>query len=386
MIAPAVPQGGFSGIASAAMVVIGIVGSMMATMQSTLLPQLVDEKRLTLPQLGEVATAESIGVLIAVTGANVIFRHERLKLVILGIAALAVTCNLATPHFSGSEIIALRFVHGLCVGMFLWVWVGFITRSANPARWMGIFMTAQAATIMVLSTVLAGVLMPWGGSLAAYCTIAAIYGAAALTALVVPSNLRPLEEAGGSVMPPLMGWIGLAAVFAQIAAILAMWVYIKPYGKEIGLDETVTGTAVSLATAAQVVGGLVVVAVAGRVRSAQSILFLVSASIASLAVLALVETPVAFIAATVAFAFFWKMGPPFYIPYLIEIDPTRRAAIHMNTVASLGASAGPALASLWVGKDDVMPVLVVSAVLYAIGGGIVAATGLRRRGAATASA
>lgn len=367
----------FNRAASFALLTIGVISGFIPALQGTLLPQLVKEGRLTLAELGQVAMAEAIGTLIAVSVANAMLRPEKLKLWILVSAVVGLVLDLATARLTGHVILAARFGHGVCAGILLWVWVGFLTRSDNPGRWVAIYVTAQALTLLILSYWFSTTLLPEGGAIAGFAIVAGLYALIGLLSAVVPNRFAAQGHGGGSIMPNAKGLIALFAIFAQLAAILAMWVYIKAYGKQIGLDEATTGLAVSIAMGSQIAAGILATLLAGRVRPAPLILGCVAASIASLILLIVVQSPMAFIAGTTAFAFFWMLGPPFHMPYLIDVDPSRKAALHMATAQLVGVAVGPALASVAVGGETVTGALVVAAALYAVGGVIIAATALR---------
>lgn len=376
----------FTLTATVATLIIGVISGFIPALQSTLLPQLVEEGRLTLAELGQVAMAEAVGTLLAVSLATAMLKPEKLRLHVFAAAIAGLLLDLATAHLSGMEIIAARFAHGLCAGILLWVWVGLLTRIDNPARWIAIYVTAQAATLLVLSSFFAATLLPWGGAMAGFGAVALLYALMAALAPIVPARFAALTQSGGSIMPDRAGWIGLTAVFCQLAAILALWVYIKPFGKQIGLDDATTGLAVSVALGSQILAGLIATAIAGRVRPPVLLVAVSVASVAAVGALFVAGSALPFIAAATVFAFLWMLAPPFHMPYLIEIDPTRRAAIHMATAQLVGVAAGPAIASAAVGPDDVGGALIASAVLYGLAGLIIAATALRRRGAMASAA
>jgi len=372
-------QAPFARSASLALLTIGIISGFIPALQGTLLPQLVKEGRLTLAELGQVAMAEAIGTLLAVSVANAVLRPHRLKLYVLVSALIGLALDLLTARLTGQAILAARFGHGVCAGILLWIWVGFLTRSDNPGRWVAIYVTAQALTLLILSAWFSAMVLPQGGAAAGFAIVAALYGLIAFLALCVPGSFAPLAHGNGSIRPTALGLLGLFGVFAQLAAILATWVYIKSYGKQIGLDEATTGFAVSVAMGVQIIAGLLATVLAGRVRNTPMILLAVVASLASLALLITAQTTTPFIVGTAAFAFFWMLGPPFHMPYLIDIDPSRRSAVHMTTAQLLGVAAGPALASMAVSGEVVTGALIVAALLYAVGGLIVGLTGLRIR-------
>jgi hypothetical protein len=371
----------FSRSASLTMLVIGVISGIIPALQGTLLPQLVKEGQLTLAELGQVAMVEAVGTLIAVSVANAMLKPERLRLYVIATAIIGLLLDLATAKLTGGGILAARFVHGLCAGVLLWVWVGFLTRADNPGRWVAIYVTVQAATLLVLSAWFSTTLLPTGGAFAGFAVLAAFYGVMGLLAAFVPSRFDPLGHGDGSVMPDMKGWIGLFAVFTQLAAILALWVYLKPYGKQIGLSDDVTGLAVSVAMGSQIIAGLLATVMAGRVRAAPLIVFVAVGSVGAVAALAFAQEAVPFIVATTAFAFLWMLGPPFHMPYLIDIDPSRRSALHMTTAQLLGVAAGPAIASVAVSDTNVTSALIVAAGLYALGGLIIAGTALRSHAA-----
>lgn len=376
----------FARSVSLALLAIGVISGIIPALQGTLLPQLVKEGRLSLAEMGQVAMAEAFGTLIAVTIANALFRPERLRLIVIASAVIGIALDLATAHLTYLPILGARFVHGVCAGVLLWVWICFLTRSDNPGRWVAIYVTVQAAMLLLLSSWFATALLPQGGALAGFAVVAGLYGLIGLLSALVPPRFEPLAHGGGSVRPNAPGWVGLFAIFTQLAAILAMWVYIKPYGKQIGLDDATTGLAVSIALGSQIVAGLLATLFAGRVRSAPLIIFVAAASVASLVILIAVPTPLAFIIGTTIFAFFWMLGPPFHMPFLIDVDPSRRSAIHSTTAQLLGVAAGPALASIAVKDSDVSGALLLAAGLYAAGGLIVALMAMRGRTSAPAVA
>lgn len=362
---------GFTRSASVALLTIGVIGGIIPALQGTLLPQLVSESRLTLAQLGQVAMAEATATLLAISVANVWFKFERLRYIVIGAALIGLGIDLATAHLAGQAILLARFIHGLCAGIVMWVWVGFLTRSDNPGRWVAIYVTVQATALLVLSSWFSATLLPHGGAVAGFAALAGLYGLIGVLAMLVPPRFPALFESGGSVMPTGKGWIGLLVVVAQLAAILAMWVYIKPYGVQIGLGEPTTATAVSVALGSQIVAGLLATGLAGRVRAAPMILFAAAGSVAALVVLIFAQTAVSFIAATTAFAFLWMLVPAFHMPYLIDIDPSRRSAIHVTTAQLLGVAVGPALASMALNDGSVTGSLFVAAALYGLSGIVV---------------
>lgn len=368
----------FSRTSGISIMIIGMIAGMVPALQGTLLFQMQMEGLVSQVDLGRIAMAEALGTLLSVTFAIARLKHERLRLYVIGAAIAGLLIDLATTRLSGGTLLAARFSHGLCAGILLWVWIGFVTRSVNPGRWFAIYMTTQASTLLVLSTWFSTSLLPMGGAFAGFAVLAGLYALMGLMAPLVPRRYDLLGEGGCSVMPDAKGFIALFAVFAQVSAILALWVYIKPYGQQIGLSGDVTGLAVSIALGSQIVAGLLATCMAGRVRAAPILAVASAASIASLVALAFAHAAVPFIAATTAFAFLWMLAPCFHMPYLIDLDPSRRSALHTSTAQLLGVAVGPALASLAVNGDNVSGAIVASGILHALAVLVVVLTGIRK--------
>lgn len=146
----------------------GVISGIIPALQGILLPQLVQEGRLTIAELGQVATAEAAATLLAISVANAWFKFERLRYLVLAAALIGLTVDLATSHLTGHVILVLRFIHGLRAGIVMWVWVGFLIRSDNPGRWVAIYVTVQATTLLALSSWFSATLLPISGAVWPY--------------------------------------------------------------------------------------------------------------------------------------------------------------------------------------------------------------------------
>lgn len=134
------PENSFRTSAVLATLAIGIISGMIPALQGSLLPQLVEEGRLTLAGIGQVAMAEATGTLVAIMLANAAFKPDYLRLTVITVATAGGLLDLATATLSGPQIILARFAHGLCAGILLWVWIGMLTRAQNPARLMALLL------------------------------------------------------------------------------------------------------------------------------------------------------------------------------------------------------------------------------------------------------
>ena len=188
------------------------------------------------------------------------------------------------------------------------------------------------------------------------------------TALLCPSGFAPLPIAPGEgEIPSPRGWMALASTLVFVSAGGAVAVYLQPLAHEAGLKADVARTALWVSLAAQVAGGVLATALAGRVRYFS--VFLMT-SVAYLVVWTLFGRALpawAFIGANAVAGLFGLFLGPFLVPMTIEADPSRRAAMQSGAAQLLGGAFGPLLASQVVESSEVRGVLWLGAGLMLTG-------------------
>ena len=363
----------------ASVLVLGVIGGMVPLLQPLLLGQLAAEGRLTVGQMGQAAMVEALGMAIAAGIAGAWLKPEPLKVIAGGATILALIANIITTHLSGDLILLARLVVGVCAGLIIWVWMGLLTRVAVPARLIAIYITVLGVVTMVLASLFASVLVPRFGVNGGYGALAGLNVVMLALCLFIPTRYAVSETSSGIQLPPPRGWIALFAVFLHLGAIMAVWVYVVPLGRQGGISDTASGLSVSLALGSQIAAGLLAAAVATRLTGTVAVLAAIAASLVALFLLAFVPGELVFTAAVVLFAFFWMMAPPFQMPYLLGVDPSGRAGMQMATAQTLGVAMGPALASVFVTATDARGALVVSAALFVASAVIVVFTSASAR-------
>jgi hypothetical protein len=136
---------------------------------------------------------------------------------------------------------------------------------------------------------------------------------------------------------------------------------------EAGLNADVARTAVWVSLAAQVAGGALATALAGRVR--YFTVFIIT-SLTYVAVWSLFGRALpawAFVGANALSGLFGLFLGPFLVPMTIDADPSRRAAMQSGAAQLLGGALGPLLASQVVGDSEVRGVLWLGAGLLVTG-------------------
>lgn len=356
----------FSVVQIASVLVLGAFGSLVSALQPILLGPLAEAGRLTIKEIGLAAMLEAFGMAAAVAISGVLLRPRRLKLLSIAAALVSVLANAAAAIGSHEAILAARLVNGLSAGVILWVWTGLLTNVALPGRLVAIFVALQSTGVLAVSYLLSSFVVPRWGAAGGYGVLMLLSAGLMVLGLAVPTEYRaPAQDAGTRLrLPGGRGLAGLFAVFLHLAAIMALWVYVLPLGRQFGLSDTFVKLTVTMALAAQIAGGMSA-AVFARVPAKLALYACIAFSMFALLILGFGSGPSTFMVSLIVISFFYMFAPGFQMPYLLQVDPSRRAGMQMITAQLLGMSMGPALSSLVVRTGDLKASILVSAVLFA---------------------
>jgi hypothetical protein len=232
---------------------VGTLGILIAGVQPIVLAALLNEKHITLAQLGHASTSEllSMGGAAALAGALLPARHIRAIGILTGL--LLAVGNWFTPLLSGESVTAMRVLTGAAGGVLIWVTSCLISRSATPDRWAGIWLAVQTLTQLLFGFGMSLWVEPQWGAAGDFHMLVASGLLAALCALWLPAAFvdlprRPGAESSLGIPSPL-GMAGLAVAFLFMMFIVTIWVYYEPLAHQAGLSSQVSehATLISLA-------------------------------------------------------------------------------------------------------------------------------------------
>jgi predicted MFS family arabinose efflux permease len=362
-----------TGLETAGALGVGVNSLLVLGVLPVLLGALVDEHRLSDPDIGLVATVEVLTMGVATALAGILLKPRRLKTIGLATTLVLAVVDYATASASGAGIFTLRGIAGAIEGVMLWITVAMIARTATPERWAGVFFTGQTLSQLLLALALAAWIMPRWGATGGFVAIAICARAGAGAALVGPSRLADLDpDEAIAGAPPLRGWIALVGTLIYVSGAGAVAVYLEPLALQAGLDAGVARTALWISLAAQVVGSAMATALAGRVRWFVVFLITSTAYLCAWWVMGLHGPAWLFIGANAAAGIFGLFLSPFLVPMTIEADPSRRAAVQSGAAQLIGGAMGPLLASRVVGAGSVHGALWLGAALTLAGLAVVA--------------
>lgn len=347
---------------------IGVVALLIAGLQPLVLGGWAHEGRLSEAEIGLAAMGELLALGLTTSLAATFLKptHMRMK---VGLACIGhVVATLAGLGLSSVWLAADRTVAGVFEGLMLWAVISMIVRSASAERWAGMFATAQTLAQMTVSAVLALWIIPRHGVNGALFLLAALSLTAGLSALAGPDRMAALPKAykGTSGALALRPALGLAGVFLSMAFIVSVWVYLDPLARKAGLSGEMAGLIVSLALGAQVAGSLTATIISARWPAAPILMGVAGLQALALIGIGLAPTTMVFAGCVILFGFLWMFAIPLHAALMIELDPTRRAALQIGAAQLLGSSFGPLTVGLILGDGPIAHVLFVSAGLLVL--------------------
>jgi DHA1 family inner membrane transport protein len=333
---------------------VGSVALLIPGLQPLLLGELVAHQRITLTGVGMVAMGEIITLGLGVIAGNTLLSPARLPAITLTTAVLLSLLDLLTVRLNGDgAFAATRALAGLLEGVLVWVTTSVIVRTATPDRLAAIFLASQTLAQAAVAALLASVVIPRNGWPGGFVVLAVLSGALVALAPALRPGLRPLQAEDAS--PPLRSpatWFTFAIVLAQMASIGALWAYLDPLGRNIGLTGPQVGILISAVLLLQVIGGSTAAGVVRRLP-APAILLATSLLLAGVTAALHTQPPaLLFCALCGLFGFVWLFRMPFQVSLAFSADPAGRVAVLVPALQLLGSAFGPLLASLLFVTDD----------------------------------
>lgn len=350
--------------AIAAILALACLAGLVPTLQPLLLGALAAEGRLSTVQIGHAAMLEAAGMGLSSGLAGAFLQPVRLRRLIAIALLLGLGSNLAAVHGAGAGLLVARFMCGVASGLLVWLFAGMTARAADPTRIGGAYVVAQGASGLAAAALLTSLVLPQWGAAGGYLGLAALDVLLLGAVLIAPRAFPPLSDAAAPSRVDLRGGAALIAALLHLAAIMALWVYFVPLAARTGQSTETTEIAVWAALAAQIAAGVVAAAISAKLRPTPALMVCVVASLAAIAQIAAAPPAPMFIAAATAFGFFWMFAIPFQIPFMIAVDPSRRAALLLPSAQISGVAAGPAIAAWSIDAGSLLNAFAASAAMF----------------------
>jgi hypothetical protein len=334
-------------------IILGSLALLMVGVMPVLLGALADSGRLSAAGIGQSATLESLAMGLCAGFSGAFLKARHLRWIAAGASLALAALDFGSMSASGSGVLIVRTLAGIPEGMLLWITVGMIARTETPERWAGFFWTSIVSGQLLIALSFVYIIPHFGteGGFAAL-GLTALCGLAAATQ--TPNFYADLpvnpDESGA---PPLRGWWALFATLLFTSAGGAVLVYLQPLSHEAGLSADVARTSLWVSLAAQVAGGFLATALAGRIHWFTVFCFSTFLFVSGWFTLTIQPPAWLFIAANAWIGLVIVLIGPFLVPMTIEADPSRRTAMQSGATQLLAGALGPLLASFIVSDADV---------------------------------
>ena len=329
---------------------LGSLGLLILGIQPVVLEPLVRFGRLGEASLGSAATIEILTIAIgSVIGAWLLRPLPARAVALAGLLPFA-AANLAMHWLTGLiPLLAARALSGLAGGVLVGLAIVAIARGRRPERLSAVFLVTQTLMQLCLAALIPTIaqrLLPADIGFIAL----ALLGLFSLPVLLfLPPHLTPPRLSTGVPAPVgLTAWVALAGCGAYMVAIVAVWAYFGVWEHQIGMSEQAVGTTAALSLGAQVLGAAAAGWLGPRLSSRPALLMTGALQIAVVLGLLHWSAPAAQVALALAFGFLWLFALPLQTRLLIDVDPTRRAVLHLAAAQLTGSAAGPSLAGIFV--------------------------------------
>lgn len=347
------------------LVVLAVIAGCVPAVQPLLLGDLFEKARISAEQLGWAASAEALGMAIAATLTNALMSPNRLRIIAVAAALTGSLANLATLFSSADAIILARAVNGVCCGVMLWIFVGMLARAKASTKIFAIYVTLSATCSFTLASLLSAS-SPEMRTYLGYGLIASLNLVIVPLSLLFPNSYVRLEGGGRVLLPRPLGAVALVACLLNLAAVMAVWVYLIPLAGSLGYKTDDARDAISLAIGFQIVAGLSAIFLSHVLKGWLAIVVSCGAIALAFCILLFGEGMLALYIGCAIISFFFMFAPPFHLPFLIEADPSRRSATFVSSTQLLGMFFGPALAANLARAGEYSAILYLSFALSAV--------------------
>lgn len=362
-------SGNMAGVAAATAV--GVLSMTILGVLPMLLAALVDAGRLTLAEIGTGIAADVLvmGVVSIVIGTMLKPLGLR-RIALINIAALALI-YLALAHASGSGALLLCALAGVPQGFLMWIGMGgIVTQTALPARWMGILVIALNLCQFLLSVALGSYLLPGYGVGGAFLWIAALHLPVLAAIWFLPNQYVVPEQQEDDVerlAPTASGWVALLSAVLVLGARGSIFAYLIPLAQMSGMSLDAARLALSALFAGQILGALLSTFWASRFAYLPVLATGALVAVTCGVILAVSSVAWFFIGATLVIGVTTSFKDIFFVPLLIDVDPSRRSAVQMGSASLFGGSLGPFLAAQAIGGGHLHNALFVAGAMLLAG-------------------
>ena len=341
----------------AACVALSILGYVDFLGMPILVGTLVDQAGYTVEQVGYLASADLGGLFVAsVVASFAVAHYNRRHTVALGLV-LAIVANLMSclPH-AISTLMVVRFLAGAGGGAVYAVVVAIVAGSTQTARNFTylIFCIAVVNALMLYS--FPYIALQWGPN-GLFLTLAGIVACGLGLVHLLPPFFDADAVANDAqsaaqpiVLPAVLAWIGLSAVFGFYFMVGAYWSYLERIGVHLGFTTAFVGEFLAYCTILSLTGCGVAYWLSQRAGLSRPLIWSLGIVAVTMALFGTNVSPVMYFISTGVVFLFWNFIDIYQLGTLAKLDHTGRYCALTPAAQGLAMTIAPSAAGLLLGK------------------------------------
>jgi MFS family permease len=377
-------------------VVISALGALFYNILPLFLGTAQDFRELSDQAVGVLSSSFYVGfTLTTVTAFFWIRRISWRKVTMIAVPVAAAAMVLAGYAGSYALIVAGIFISGGAFSALYGIGTTVLSDTSHPARGYVLKIASEASMGVVMLLILPGLVISRWGFEGMTVAIAAALLILAPLLIWLPRSGTKGADAGAphqaiQLVPGLRTalWISLASVMVYLFSTTMIWAFVERMANDAGFDPVATGNVLSLTLVFAVTGSLLAMLAGDRFGSGKPFTVACLTLLASLFLLARVDSLFDYGLAACVFTFAFGLGIPYAVTVVADLDVDGRYVVLTVPAIGIGVMVAPAVGGiltgaqgyqgvLWAGGIAVVVALAVA--LTALGMGLSKARAMREQ-------
>ncbi len=341
--------------------VMAVLGAMPFAIQPFFLGVMTESLGLTSQQVGLLASADILGVVVASFSGfwwSKRFRHQAL----IRVASVAMMIGYLGLLFTDTfdSVLLLRFIAGvLGHGIAFSLGTALLCRASHPDRAIAVSVVTQIGFSSLMLLVLPKVLMGTGIQAVYFSLVAIILVLLPLLKLTNDSFSTDTESATRASINPLIIWLLIALVCYQLG-LSAIWAFIESIGRDRQISLEQMGLMLAIILPVSMIGSIFASLLNLRLGRVTPVLIATTAGAAGLIILVNTATIAILAAGFLLHQIAWNFGIAFVYGAIAEVSGESGSEILAPGSQSLGTAMGPILAGILASTINLEAVIWVS--------------------------
>jgi MFS family permease len=346
-------------------VVISALGALFYNILPLFLGTAQDFRELSDQAVGVLSSSFYVGfTLTTVTAFFWIRRISWRKVTMIAVPVAAAAMVLAGYAGSYALIVAGIFISGGAFSALYGIGTTVLSDTSHPARWYGLKIASEASMGVVMLLILPGLVISRWGFEGMTVAIAAALLILAPLLIWLPRSGTKGADAGAphqaiQLVPGLRTalWISLASVMVYLFSTTMIWAFVERMANDAGFDPVATGNVLSLTLVFAVTGSLLAMLAGDRFGSGKPFTVACLTLLASLFLLARVDSLFDYGLAACVFTFAFGLGIPYAVTVVADLDVDGRYVVLTVPAIGIGVMVAPAVGGILTGAQGYQGVL-----------------------------